>query len=167
MKNFSGNWVWFCDIENMYNHIYSVGIWISHHVPQVVHAQLVRVDPQLILLVVGLNQLHVLLPDGPADVLLTLQQTRDRETVWEQWQWRLLVSVTICVFANLNLPNQSTLSGGLISSPPMLYPELGCMWRVPKQTQTPTAPIHKGSFWVKLKRLYAVPLKCSLACTTI
>ena len=67
----------------------------------------------------------------------------------------------------LNLPNQSTLSGGLISSPPMLYPELGCMWRVPKQTQTPTAPIHKGSFWVKLKRLYAVPLKCSLACTTI
>ena len=84
-------------IENMYNHIYSVWTWISHHVPQVVHAQLVRVDPQLILLVVGLNQLHVLLPDGPADVLLTLQQTRDRETVWEQWQWRLLVSVTIWI----------------------------------------------------------------------
>ena len=97
MKNFSGNWVWFCDIENMYNHIYSVWTWISHHVPQVVHAQLVRVDPQLILLVVGLNQLHVLLPDGPADGLLTLQQTRDRETVWQQWQWRLLVSVTIWI----------------------------------------------------------------------
>lgn len=50
--------------------------WISHHVPQMVHAQLEWVDPQLIFLVMGLNQLHVLLPDGPTDGLLTLQQTQ-------------------------------------------------------------------------------------------
>lgn len=40
-----------------------------------VHAQLVRVHAQRCLLVVGVDHVHVLLPDGPADLLFTLGQT--------------------------------------------------------------------------------------------
>lgn len=47
----------------------------AHHVSQVVHAQLVRVHAQRCLLVVGVDHVHVLLPDGPADLLFTLRHT--------------------------------------------------------------------------------------------
>lgn len=48
----------------------------THHVSQVVHPQLVRVQTQRRLLVVSLDHEQVLLPHGPADALLILGQTQ-------------------------------------------------------------------------------------------
>lgn len=44
----------------------------THHVSKMVHGHLEGLHAQRRLLVVGLDDAHVLLPDGPANLLLTL-----------------------------------------------------------------------------------------------
>ena len=51
----------------------------THHVSQVVHPQLVGVHAQRRLLVVGINHPHVLLPDGSANLFLTLSTKKNKK----------------------------------------------------------------------------------------
>ena len=51
----------------------------THHVSQVVHPQLVGVHAQRRLLVVGINHPHVLLPDGSANLFLTLSTKKTKK----------------------------------------------------------------------------------------